>query len=114
MDLRTDLRPVVDALLALPRQVLTLDDLADAIGTHAVTAQEIDGIMRAVERAGRRIDSPEPGEVSEDLGRVIQTAKMLSAELGRRPTPEEIATRAGLTASAVRGALLYARVLSRS
>jgi DNA-directed RNA polymerase specialized sigma subunit len=49
----------------------------------------------------------------ESLSRVLASARALKSELGRAPSPDEIARHAGLSRDSVRLALLYARTLSR-
>jgi hypothetical protein len=111
--LRPELQPIVDALAGPGRSEVTLDELAAAIDTRAVSTADIDALMEALEERGVAVRAPGPVDLPAELARVIGAAKGLSAELGRRPTSDEIAARAGLDRAAVRRALLYARVLSR-
>lgn len=111
--LRPELRAVVDALLATGQKTFSLDALGDAIGARAASADEIDAMMRALEAEGRVISGSEDATVSgEDrLKKVLASARVLRAELGRAPKPAEIAAHAGLDEDAVRHALGLARTM---
>lgn len=113
MSLRPALREVLDDLLGDGRKVVTLDDLGDALGNHAVSTLEVDALMTALEERGVEIESADTGDVREDLTQVISTARSLQRALGRRPSPGEIADASGMAPGQVRAALLYARVMSR-
>lgn len=113
MTLRPELRTIVDALLATGEKKVSLDALGDAIGARAVSADEIDAMMRALEAEGRVIDAPENANGEDRLKQVLASARTLRAELGRAPKPAEIAAHAGLDEDAVRHALGLARVMQR-
>lgn len=112
MPLRAELQSVVDALLAGRRPSLSLDEVAEAIGDLAVSSDEIDELLTAVETHVTIDAEPQVG-ARESLGRVLASARVLKAELGRAPLPDEIAEHAGLSRESVRLALLYVRTLSR-
>lgn len=112
MTLRPELRSVVDALLARGSASLSLDEVAEAIGELAVSAEEIDELLSAVE-AHVPIDAEPKVSAREGLGRVLASARSLKAELGRAPLPGEIAEHSGLSLESVRLSLLYARTLAR-
>lgn len=113
MTLSPALKQILDTILASQRRPLTLDALADAIGMQAVSPADIDALMAALEERGIEVAAPEPGAVSADLTQVLATARLLRVELGRKPSALEIASRSGLEHTAVRAALLFARVMSR-
>ncbi|HEY8074869.1 MAG TPA: sigma-70 domain-containing protein [Labilithrix sp.] len=115
MKLRAELESVVGALLVASersRQV-TLDAIGDAIGARAVSHDEVDAILQALELRGRRVIAPEGGGGEERLRTVVVTARALTTELSRRPTIAEIASRSGLAEAEVRQALFLARVIQR-
>jgi hypothetical protein len=115
MSLRPDLQLIVDALLAGSEssREISLDAIGDAIGPKAVSAEDVDAIMTALESRGRHVVGPSPGNGEERLGKVIEAARALGSELGRRPNVIEIAARSGLTIEEVRHALGLARVMQR-
>jgi hypothetical protein len=88
---------------------LTLDLLSEELVTKSVTYADIDEIIGALEEAGINLEAPEPPARPEELFRVLTAARALAAETGRRPSPDEIAERAGLTAAAVRRSLRFGR-----
>lgn len=111
--LRHDLQAIVDRLLASEGDVIDLDVLGQALGAARVSYEEIDAMIEALERAGRTVGDPSAEPPSRALPRVLGSARALRAELGRTPSVDEIAERAGLTPRAVRTALAYAQVLQR-
>ena len=113
--LRTELRAIVDAVVAasVDSRAITLDAIGDAIGTRAVTAEEIDAILETLEQAGLCVVSPEGGSGEARLKAVIAAARVLASELRRAANVPEIAARAGLTVDEVRHALALARVMQR-
>jgi hypothetical protein len=111
------LRPVLDSvvrdlLTREPREV-TLDQIGEALGTLAVTTDEIDAILSALEAAGRSIVGPEGGRGAETLRVVLPAARALAATLGRRPTIDEIAAHVGVPAERVRHAIALGQVMGR-
>jgi hypothetical protein len=111
--MRAELTTIVERLLALAREELSLDDVAQVIGAAQVSVDEIDQIFRALEDQGRRIVQEAPRAVSAELGLTLAAARRLRSQLGRSPTPEEIASQAGIPLGSVRSALLFARILQR-
>ncbi|MES1177342.1 MAG: hypothetical protein ABUL62_23670 [Myxococcales bacterium] len=93
-------------------EVVSLDRVAEAIGAAAVTMQDIEAILGALEGAGRRVEA-ELQDPPAALAQVLKAVRSFSAVSGRRPTLPEIAQHAGLSVGEVRFALLYARVLIR-
>jgi hypothetical protein len=111
--LRPELISVGEALLAIQSGELTLDQVADAIGTARVTPDEIDELIDWLEMHGRPIADPIGKSAAALLGEVLAVARLLRAELGRSPLPREIAERGGLSLEAVQRALWFARILQR-
>lgn len=113
--LRPELEAVVRALLAATPAGghLTLDQLGEAIGTRAVSPPEIDAMLARLEAAGRVVEERTPERGEDALGSVLASARALVAELGRKPTPAEIAAHAGLTEDSVRHALALVKVMQR-
>jgi len=115
MTLRRDLRNVADRLLreSEDSRAVTLDQIGEALGVLAVSADEIDALMRALEEAGRRIDAPDGQHGESRLRTVIATARELRTELGRAPRASEIAARAKMPIEHVEHALALAKVMQR-
>ena len=113
MPLRPQLQEIVDAILAAHPEGLSLNELSEELLTKPVTYADIDEIIGALEDAGVDLDRPDRPAGPEDLAKVLAAARALTAATGKRPTPEEIAARAGLTAPAVRRALELARTLQK-
>lgn len=112
MPLRPELQSIVDGLLEAHPDGLTLDQLSEELLRKPVSYADIDEIIGALEDAGVDLDAPEAPARPEDLARVLAAARALAEETGKRPSSEEIAERAGLTATAVRRALKLGRSLS--
>lgn len=108
-----ELIAVGEALLAVEGEKLTLDQVAEAIGTRRVTPDEIDELIYWLERHGRPIADPIGKSAAALLAEVLAAARTLRAELGRSPQPREIAERSGLSLEAVQRALWFARILQR-
>lgn len=113
--LRPPLRAIVTELLAssVDARHVSLDALGEAIGTRAISTDEIDAIVTALESEGRTVGEPEAALGTARLATVLETARTLAKELGRAPTRSEIATRAKMTDEAVRHALELAKVMQR-
>jgi hypothetical protein len=109
------LEAVLAALLEASAETgeVTLDAMGEALGTHAISTDDVDEIMLALEKAGRRVVGPEGGGGEDRLRVVVTTARALVAELGRKPTVQEIAKRSGLSVDDVRQALALAQVIQR-
>jgi hypothetical protein len=105
---------VVEGLMALDRTELSLDDIAEAIGTRRVSADEIDELFGWLELRGRVIDGRPSGPgAAALLGQVLEVARTLRVELGRTPQPREIGSRANMPLELVQRALWFARILQR-
>lgn len=92
---------------------VSLDEIGEALGTLAVTTEEIESLIARLEAEGRCVTGPSGGGGESRLRRVIAAARALSGTLGRRPNVAEIATETKLTEEEVRHALALARVMSR-
>jgi hypothetical protein len=103
---------ILQNLLDRDESALSLDTIGDAIGTAAITPDEIEELFSALEAAGRQVEKATPN-VREHLGVVLREARRLKQELKTAPTVESIAASTGLDESAVRAALLYASVMGR-
>ena len=99
--------------MALDVEVLSLDQIGEALGTARVTPDEIDELLFWLERHGRPIGDPVEKGAAALLAEVLSIARTLRAELGRSPQPREIAERGALSIEAVQRALWFARVLQR-
>lgn len=106
------IQDIVAKLIAQSADLISLDQLAEAIGAEAVTMQDIEAIFQALEHAGRRVEA-ETKDPPATLARVLATVRSFSTLSGRRPNLAEIAQHSGLAPGEVRFALLYARVLVR-
>jgi Sigma-70 region 3 len=104
---------VAEALLRVPADVLSLDQVAEAIGTRRVTPDEIDALFEWLEAHGRSIGDPVGQGAAALLNEVLAAARSLRAELGRAPHPREIADETSLSIAAVQRALWFARILQR-
>jgi hypothetical protein len=79
-----------------------LDDFAEVIGARAVTFEEVESLVDALEGAGLLVgEAPTEADVDK-LRAVLIAARSLSSTLGRKPTVEEIASETGLAIFTVR------------
>jgi hypothetical protein len=113
MPLRPPVEAVLRALLARGSDAVSLDEIGEAIGTVAVSMQDIEALFAALESHGKRIAEPPAAAVSASLQVVLAAARDLRRETGAIPAPAEIARRAGLPLEEVRRALLFATVVQR-
>ncbi|GEM_PF-1905792 len=90
--------------------VISLDQIGEVIGGQAVDAADIERLIQTLEAKGATIADAEGQQLIPLLKSVIQTALALRKE-GKTPSPLLISERSGLSARAVRVALLYADVL---
>ena len=68
-----------------------LNDIAEAIGDHAVSYDEVELIIGELEARGCRVGGQPSVREMTLLREVLTAARKLQAELGRRPRVEEIA-----------------------
>ncbi len=113
--LRPELQAIVDRLQkAHPNGAnISIDTLGEAVGTLAVSHEEIDQMMHALEQSGRRVEHPNAGSGPERLGKVVASARALKESLGRSASRAEIAAHAGMTEDEVAHALALAKVMQR-
>lgn len=113
--MRPEITRLLTSLLASSEgsKDVSLDEIGDAIGIMAITAEEIDQLVTELESRGRHVSGPTGGGGESRLKIVITTARILQTELGRRPKPAEISARAGLDETQVRHALALAKVIAR-
>lgn len=106
------LQPIFDAIRASHPDGLTLDELSEELAPKAVTYADIDELIGALEDAGFDLTGPSSVARPEDLARVLEAVRELVAETGQRPSADAIASRVGLTPTAVRRALRLGRSLA--
>jgi hypothetical protein len=111
--LRPDLLAALQPLLVRPEKSLSLDRIAEAIGTLPVSSDDIDEIFTWLEARGRIVGEPPIGPASAALQAVLASARTLKAKLGRTPNASEIAAHSGLGLEAVQRALFFAKILQR-
>jgi hypothetical protein len=113
--MRAEVRLVLKSLLARTKRggEITLDDLGDAIGTMAITPEEIDALMTALEARGRTIGSEPGGFGEETLKRILDAARVIRDRAGRAPSAADLAKSTGLPIARVRNALALARVIAK-
>jgi len=111
--LRPDLQDVVDTLLAAGADGLSLDELADALGTKQASYEEVDAMIEQLETGGVDLRALAADKLHAQLRQVMTSARQLVTDLGRHPSTHEIAERAGLPQAEVRRALVFGRVLAR-
>ena len=105
--MRPTVQAILDELLARHRAEgrVHLDDMAEVIGTRAVSYDEVDALIAALEAEGLRVgEALDEGDLAR-MRAVIEGARRLRGELGRAPTVEEIAAASGQAAHVVRRAL---------
>jgi hypothetical protein len=90
-----------------------LDRVGDAIGALRVDATEIDALFDRLETSGFSVTAAASATGVANLRAVLASARALKPTLDRPPTIEQLATHAALDVSAVRHALLLAKVMGR-
>lgn len=91
-----------------------LNDIAEVIGTRAVSYDEVEAIIVELERRGCLVGGEPSVKELQLMQDVVTTARALAGELGRRPTVEEIAKRLATPAFVVRRALENATSMGKS
>jgi hypothetical protein len=110
---RPDLQPLFEAIMKAHPDGLTLDELSEALADKPVGYGEIDELIGALEEAGVDLVGAEPPPRPDDLAKVLAAVRTHTGETGKRPSPSEIAARAGLTPVAVMRALRFGRSLGK-
>jgi hypothetical protein len=115
MALRPRLEPIAKALLDASQwsMSITIDAIGDAIGTVAVSTDDVDALLDVLERAGRAIVAPEGQRGVANLQKVLAAVRELAARGGKKPTIPEIAAHTGIGETDVRHALALGRVMGR-
>lgn len=115
MELRVDLQKVVASLLAESAHegTIALDRIGNALGTLAVSTDDIDAVFRQLETAGRQLAAPPGGGGEARLRRVIEAARTLKQHSDARPTLSAVAERSQLSHDEVLGALFLLRIMQR-
>lgn len=111
--MRPELKAVGDALLRQSEKELSLDVIAEALGTLNVDSEEIDSLFAFLEEHGRRIGEGSIGKASASLAEVLRAARALRTKLGRTPSAREISEQSGVPLEAVRRALLFSQIVQR-
>lgn len=113
MPLRPELGRVVRALLDASREggVVDLDAVGLALGTLAVSTEDIELVFVHLEAEGRTVVAPSGG-AERALKRVVPALHRLK-RLGRRPLLAEVASEAELSPDQVLAALGLLRVMQR-
>jgi len=113
--MRPELEAIVVGLFAQSEtsRSLTLDQIGEALGITVASADDVDAMLTALEAKGLAIVSPETGDATGRLRRVLGAARDLHTRTGRRPTPAEIAEETAFPIGSVRAALLLGRVMGR-
>jgi Glu-tRNA(Gln) amidotransferase subunit E-like FAD-binding protein len=107
---------VIEQLLArhAATQRVDLNDIAEVIGTEAVSYDEVEHIIGELERSGCAVGGPPTLREMGLLREVLDAARTLRGQLERRPTVEEIAEVSGKPVFVVRRALENAGTLGRT
>ena len=116
MPLRPAVEQILRELLARTEEsrTLTLDSVSSALGTLAVSADEVEALFTELEGHGRVVvDAHETRSISQDLATVLSAVRHLAAKNGTTPTLFEIAEQTGLSVDTVAGALRFAAVMGR-
>ncbi len=111
--LRPELQAIVDRLADTHPSTVSLDQLGEAVGTLAVSHEEIDRMIGALEKKGRRVEQVNAGSGPERLAKVVQAARALKETLGRPASRAEIAAHAKMTEDEVAHALALVNVMQR-
>jgi hypothetical protein len=91
-----------------------LNDIAEVIGSRAVTYEEVEYIIMRLEAEGLNVGEPLSTNDIAIMRHIIVTAHRLNARLRRRPTVDEIAIDSGHPPHTVRRALEHGRSAARS
>lgn len=90
-----------------------LDRVGDAVGAIRIDAAEIDALFDRLEKSGYSVTAPASATGVATLRLVLTAARTLKSKLERAPTIEELAGESKQEISAVRHALLLAKVMGR-
>lgn len=96
-----------------PGGVISLDVFVELQAPYGLSADEVDELIAAVEKTGRRIEADDTIRLQEELALVLPKARAFVAAHGRRPTVDELAAEAGVSAEVVRRALSFGQLIAR-
>jgi hypothetical protein len=105
------MRPLISAvyseLVARHRESgrIDLDDIAEVIGTRAVSYDEVEYLVDRLEADGFEVGEGIGASDVEIMREVLESARGLRGSLGRSPTVDEIALASGKAPHVVRRAL---------
>ncbi len=105
--MRPVIQSIVDDLHARHHRSgrVDLNDIAEVIGSRAVSYEEVDHIVDRLEALGLVVGEPLDATEVGVMRRVLGAARTLRSSLGRNPTIAEIAVSSGHPAHVVRRAL---------
>jgi hypothetical protein len=106
---------LLDEIVAMsePGSVISLDVFAALQAPYGLSPEEVDALITAVEATGRRIEADDSIHLQEELALVLPRARAFVVAHGRRPTVDELAAEAGVSAAVVRRALSFGRLIAR-
>ena len=109
-----ELHAIINELLSerAEGEEISLDRIGEALGTMAVTVDEIEVIVSALESAGRSVAGGVEGDPKEDLRVVVQAVHALRVR-GKTPTVAQLSSATGLSEARVRTALRLGQVIGR-
>lgn len=115
MNLRQELQAVLQQLLRTSQagSAIALDEIGNALGTLAVSTEEIEALFAQLESHGRGVRAPAGGSGEASLMRVVAAARALKAESSARPTLSAVAERSGLSRQEVLSALYLLRIMQQ-
>lgn len=91
-----------------------LNDLAEVIGTRAVTYDEVELLITRLEEEGLRVGEPLDSQDIDVMQAVLTAARRLRDTLCRPPTVDEVAEASGYAPHQVRRALEHGKRANRS
>ena len=86
-----------------------LNDIAELIGTRAITYDEVEILITSLEEAGMRVGEPLDARDVNVMQEVLASARKLRETLARPPTVNEIAEASGYTPHVVWRALEFGK-----
>jgi 2-hydroxychromene-2-carboxylate isomerase len=112
---RPELAAVLTRLLVDSERTrkVSLDRIGEAIGTHAVSTDEIESLFSALEARGRTVVAQSGGDGERLLKQVVSAARELKQDATRRITIDDVAQHAGITREQVISALALLHIMQR-
>jgi len=96
-----------------PGARVSIDAIAEAIDTLAISQVEIEALFDALEAAGREVWAPQGAGGVGRLASVLRAARELRASTGKTPSPDAIALALSLPLTEVHQALLLGKIMGR-